>query len=1050
LGGNWRVYLSNGAGFNAPVAWAGPKYTIGKTITGDFNGDKVTDLAGYSGDALNNWQICISSKSGFNCLDKQSSISMTPSTIAGDFNGDKKADLTFQSNKAGAKWTVGISGNINIGSFTSNSTGMWTGHYGGIKQNITGDFNGDGKMDIAGFSGTGGQFDVELSTGSNYGAPGSGIWNVENVLPVTNLTNVRAGDFNADGKTDLVTANGNNWNLAISTGTSFKNYPVVGPLTAPANNMKDVLLGDFDGDGRTDVVVNTGKGTTWAVMLSTGTGLGTQLAWDGGVSASTQDVSLGDFNGDGKTDMMTAIANTGQWSVAISTGTNFSTGSYKWTGHTGGNGNNFVADFNGDGKSDIAGYSKNGKWDVRLSTGTNFGGIGSGFWVGHWGGNTNNVVGDFNGDGMADIAGYGGNGLWDIELSTGTNFGGIGSGFWVGHSGGQNNNIAADFSGDGKTDLAGYTGANGVWNVVVPSGSQPDLLRSVINGNGLTNTIVYGTLNDPVIHTQGNTASYPRYDFAGPFYVVKNYWVSNGLSGDIKDDEYKISYSGAQTQVRGRGFRGFKQVTINDVSRNQKVTTIYDQDHLYSGMALKTITQLGSGVLLKVVTNTLNNSSSFNNKVFFSYVAQTKEDDFEANDNCTLNSDGINYSCQPVIKTTTSYTYLPQDLAYGNISKIVIDTNGFTQTTTNTYKSADTAKWILGRLSQSEVKTSAPGTPDIIRKSNFVYDDSTGLLVKETSDSGTSVEVAKTYTRDGSGNIIQSVVASPNLTSRTTKTTFDSNKRFVLTTANPFNHIKTQVYDQLLGNVITDTSPNGLSLSYEYDGFGRKTREVRPDGTITQLFYLNCSGNCPANAFYKTIELSTGLAPVTTYFDILDRKLRSEAKNFNGQMVLSDSIYDWHGRLVKSSDLYVGSDTPLWHTYQYDSSGRQIGEVFPDGTTVSVQYAGLTTTLINQLGQKQVKITNPKGWLLESKDNAGASMKFTYDAAGNTVKIDDPLGNVTTMTYDLANRRTKLVDPNTGTTTSNYNAYGELISQKDAKNQSLTFTSAIVTLSVNK
>ncbi|MBP6882460.1 MAG: VCBS repeat-containing protein [Candidatus Levybacteria bacterium] len=1037
-GGNWKVYLSNGSGFNTPVAWNGPKYTIGKTITGDFNGDKVTDLAGYSGDAQNTWQICISNKAGFSCVDKQSSIPMTVSTIAGDFNGDKKADLTYQSNQAGAKWAVGISGNINIGSFTSSSTGMWAGHYGGIKENISGDFNGDGKMDIAGFSGTGGQFDVELSTGSNYGAPGSGIWNVENVLPVANLSNVRAGDFNADGKTDLVTANGNNWNLAISTGTTFKNYPVVGPLTTPANNMKDALLGDFDGDGRTDVAVNTGKGTTWAVMLSTGTGLGNQLTWDGGVSAATQDVSLGDFNGDGKTDMMTAIANTGQWSVAISTGTNFSTGSYKWTGHTGGNGNNFVADFNGDGKSDIVGYAKNGKWDVRLSTGTNFGGIGSGYWLGHWGGNTNNVIGDFNGDGMADIAGYGGNGLWDIELSTGTNFGGIGSGYWVGHSGGQNNNIAADFSGDGKTDLAGYTGANGVWNVVVPSGSQPDLLRNVINGNGLTNTIVYGTLNDPSIHTQGSTATYPRYDFAGPFYVVKNYWVSNGLSGDIKDSEYKISYSGAQTQVRGRGFRGFRQVTINDVSRNQKVTTIYDQDHLYSGMAIKTITQLGSGALLKVVTNTLNNISSFNNKVFFSYVASIQEDSFEPNSNCALNTDGVSYSCTPGATTTTEYTYNSPDVNFGNVSRVVIKNGSFIQTTSNTYTN-DTSRWLLGRLSKVQVVSSAQGVPDITRISTFAYDPASGLLTKEITDPGTSMEVSKEYVRDAFGNITQTTIGSSNLVPRTTTTTFDSNKRFAIKSTNPLNQGAIKVYDQLLGNVITDTSPNGLSVSYDYDGFGRKIRETRPDATISQSFYLNCLSDCPQNAVYKIIEWSTGIAPVITYYDALDRKLRSETKNFNGQKVLTDTIYDWHGRLIQVSEPYVASDTPLWHVYQYDSAGRQVRETFPDGTSSSVLYAGLTTTMTNQLGQKQIKRINPKGWILESRDNANSSMNYAYDAVGNTIRIDDPLGNTTSMTYDLANNKTKLIDPDTGTTVYVYNAFGELVEQKDAKNQKTTF-----------
>jgi RHS repeat-associated protein len=100
---------------------------------------------------------------------------------------------------------------------------MWGGGPGpGIpigNQCVTGDFNGDGKTDIACYTAANGVWHVALSTGSGWnstmwsGGPGPGI-------PIGNQC--VTGDFNGDGKTDMAcyTAANGVWHVALSAGAA--------------------------------------------------------------------------------------------------------------------------------------------------------------------------------------------------------------------------------------------------------------------------------------------------------------------------------------------------------------------------------------------------------------------------------------------------------------------------------------------------------------------------------------------------------------------------------------------------------------------------------------------------------------------------------------------------------------------------------------------------------------------------------------------------------------------------------------------------------------
>src|SRR5262249_3230503 len=132
-----------------------------------------------------------------------------PTTLAGDFNGDGRSDVARISPTG--IWQVGLS----QGSYFDMN--CWAG--GGSRSNyqslLVGDFNGDGKADIAGLNKKG-YLLVGLSDGNSFN---TSIWARWAGGPYVRLV---TGDFNGDGKTDIAAFNTRgNWIVGASTGGSF-------------------------------------------------------------------------------------------------------------------------------------------------------------------------------------------------------------------------------------------------------------------------------------------------------------------------------------------------------------------------------------------------------------------------------------------------------------------------------------------------------------------------------------------------------------------------------------------------------------------------------------------------------------------------------------------------------------------------------------------------------------------------------------------------------------------------------------------------------------
>ena len=343
----------------------------------------------------------------------------------------------------------------------------------------------------------------------------------------------------------------------------------------------------------------------------------------------------------------------------------------------------------------------------------------------------------------------------------------------------------------------------------------------------------------------------------------------------------------------------------------------------------------------------------------------------------------------------------------------------------------------------------------ITRTSAFEYDPATGLLTKEIIEpDNPQLRLETAYTYDAYGNKVAATTSSPATGSaavvpRSSATTYDAIGQFPVSSSNALGQTETKTYDAKFGGMTSLTGPNGLTTQWQYDGFGRKVKEIRADGTQTKWDYLFCNGvnggttPCPSLAIYVVQVTPLAADGVTvngpwskTYYDSLQREIKSETIGFDGSSVIAkDTEYDSLGRVSRSSLPYYANQSPQWSSVSYDSLSRVLITTAPDGSQTLMAYNGLTTTVTNALNQVQTKVKNSAGQLVKVIDAQNNSLTSQYDALGNLIATTDPKGNIVSLSYDLRGRKTQMVDPDMGTWTYEYNAFGELTKQIDAKGQ---------------
>jgi hypothetical protein len=324
-----------------------------------------------------------------------------------DFNGDGNLDFA-NLNIGELEITLGHGdGTFEVDSFVFENIGC---DGGGL---VTGDFNGDGIVDLAATCGT----TTTVALGKGDGTFQTAFFTATS----TSNNTLAAGDFNHDGKMDLVLGGvgaNNVGEITVLLGKGDGTFEA--PRYIPVNHSNQwgvtfVTTADINRDGNLDLAVisgNSGIDHELFILLGKGDGSFQVLPRLKGQVQYT--LALGDFNGDGNLDLAIPFANKVFISLGNGDGTFGTPTGYKTAGS--GFSGIQLGDFDGDGILDIAVSANEYPGDSVISLlrgagdGTFKAGLGfqSNLYVGNY-----LAAGDFNNDGKLDLL-----------LSTSQDFGG--------------------------------------------------------------------------------------------------------------------------------------------------------------------------------------------------------------------------------------------------------------------------------------------------------------------------------------------------------------------------------------------------------------------------------------------------------------------------------------------------------------------------------------------------------------------------------------------------------------------------------------------------
>jgi hypothetical protein len=391
------IFLGNGNGtFQEPAANSVVP-SAGAVATGEFTGDGNLDLAVVNG-VTNTVSILLGNGDGTfqpaTTLALPAGAGTIGGIVTGDFNGDGLTDLAVSDSNLGVSVFLG-DGN---GTFQPPRTYPVAGGAAGI---VAGDFTGNRRLDLAVIS----PVIFPITPTANVTIllnNGDGTFRSEPPIPITDptippgsldnkpaLLGIVAGEFTGDGRVDLAVAvdpyakvgyfGSAPDNITVLRGNGDGTFQAQPPISLGVFQaaILSLVVGDFRNDGRTDLAVaidneiNESDFTpvgedSIEVLLSNGDGTfqpPSVIDLDNENLVSPDDIVAGDFNGDGKLDLATADhvykGNAGtvedDYSVYLGNGDGtFEPPTYYALGGTGISTALVTGDFAGNGRTDLA------------------------------------------------------------------------------------------------------------------------------------------------------------------------------------------------------------------------------------------------------------------------------------------------------------------------------------------------------------------------------------------------------------------------------------------------------------------------------------------------------------------------------------------------------------------------------------------------------------------------------------------------------------------------------------------------------------------------
>jgi hypothetical protein len=465
VGGESKVsfLLGNGLGHFSPAGNRIVNIPANAITVGDFNGDTISDVA-VTG---NGWKVSVilGNNSGAFTVNNSFPLSWGPFSItAADFNGDSKTDLAVTISWSTPNHFVAIMLNDGVGNFGP-AKEIFVGF--DPLAVIAGEFNGDGKMDLA--ITVSGANSVAILTGNGLGdfaAP-------KYFGTADGPSSLAAGDFNKDGKSDLVVAHFNTNAIAVLLGDGGGAFATT--RTQLAGGAK-LASADFNGDGRPDLAISSNLydlPSVVGIYLNNGAGTLSEPFYYQ-INRNPASILVDDLNHDGKADLIIGHGFSQGLTILLGNGagrfsapTNIAAASDSGVIAGG--------DFNGDNNLDVVMFPANTNGTVALMLGNGAGGFGAPVNISSVASLTALTAGDFNGDGKLDLAMTNGSSMLFILLGNGS--GGFSEAPYSSiHVGGQNGYdtiyvTSADLNKDGRTDLITSNTQSSTLSILLNNGS---------------------------------------------------------------------------------------------------------------------------------------------------------------------------------------------------------------------------------------------------------------------------------------------------------------------------------------------------------------------------------------------------------------------------------------------------------------------------------------------------------------------------------------------------------------------------------------------------
>ncbi|MEH0021379.1 MAG: FG-GAP-like repeat-containing protein [Desulfobacter sp.] len=912
---------------------------------------------------------------------------------------------------------------------------------------VKGDWNGDGKTDLG---------RVGPNTMKFYTSTGTELAFMTSLSDFTrahSYTNTDShplviGDWDGDGKTDIGRVDQSRVGFYKSTGSGWQVYTPLNDFS-PAQFYTDqknrpIFTGDWNGDGKTDI----GRADTNGIRFYTSTGTGWQ-EYPGTQATPDEagDVSIftGDWNGDGRTDFARVIEH--YIKFFVSTGSGFShycslpdMGSEQY--------DNYVhplitGDFNGDGLSDV-GRSTDDRIKTYLSTGIGF--VPGGEIVHDMSrlyGFINQYenplfTGDFNNDGLTDIGGIRSN-SFAIYTSTGTGFSIYSDGIMdLGKYQTFENNyeyplVTGDFTGDGRTGIAR---AGKTWFVFYAAqGTGNDLMSQATATAGNTTSLEYKLSSD-----------YPdNLNLPKILPSVSKITTEDGL-GNTSETTY--AYSGGLYDYTDREIRSFAAVTKTNPDKTRH-TSHFHQGNFLDGKAKKTEVLAEDGTLLTRTDYTWE-STPYNSDSAFIRLVEQKETLFE-NGKTVFHQD--------------TYTH---NNTHGSVETHTVSGSTLSEniTTAYTYDYFGTGLTYPLRTTRQTLTGSVSG---LTRDSGYTYEPVTGNLLTQTSVNDQGDDPVTTYGYDSYGNV--AFVTDPR--GNTANYDYDTTVyTWPVRTELPFTNgvahvVEYPSVDYRFGKPLAFVNQNNFQTTYEYDVFGRVTRINYPDGGEEQ--YIRDDVSMPRSVIRRVKETESSFIDTTTFTDGYGRTIQTLAKS-KDQYTVSLFTFDHMGReecikgpfftpsttFLSAEFSQIASDpstvssgaTTTWLRHFYDNRSRIIQTQQSGDLTTYFTHENFETRITDPDGHSKTQVLDSLGRVVRVVEHGPASdhiVTYTYTPADDLVKISrdnpatgSPVENL--ITYDTLGRKIAMTDPDMGHWTYGYDPNGNLASQTDAGNTTLTFT----------